>query len=80
MIYRMELLYAKFRELTEEYGRPIDYCVHIIDVEGYGPKHLWKPGVFNEPVFFWSQFCLNKFHLLPDCLWSHGFVIRYELM
>ena len=46
MVYRMEFLYARFRELTEELHRPIDQCVHIIDVEGYGPKQLWKPGLF----------------------------------
>jgi metal transporter CNNM len=43
MACRLETLYALFRKLTEQHGKPIDKCVHIIDVSGFGIKQLYKP-------------------------------------
>ena len=44
MIYRMETLNAEFRRRTEMTGKHIDQCIQILDMEGFGPRIMWKPG------------------------------------
>ncbi|XP_012940167.1 SEC14-like protein 2 [Aplysia californica] len=44
-VYLLEKIYAMFEEKTKEQGRRVDQMVIIFDMEKFGLKHLWKPGV-----------------------------------
>ncbi|BFZ04428.1 hypothetical protein BsWGS_07467 [Bradybaena similaris] len=47
-----ESIYQQFEMLTKEQGRRVDQLVIIFDLEKFGMKHLWKPGldVFTEII------------------------------
>ncbi|PVD31384.1 hypothetical protein C0Q70_06796 [Pomacea canaliculata] len=44
-VHLLESLYRRFAVLTREQGRLIDQIVIVFDMEHFGMKHLWKPGV-----------------------------------
>ena len=44
MTWRLEFLYKEFDSCSKKEGKRIDQCVHVLDMEGFGSKHLWKPG------------------------------------
>ena len=44
MVCRCEFLYEEFRRRSAEKGHHIDQCVHIVDMEGFGARFMWKPG------------------------------------
>lgn len=41
----LEGLYRRFALLTREQGRLVDQIVIVFDMDHFGMKHLWKPGV-----------------------------------
>ncbi|XP_059149156.1 SEC14-like protein 2 [Physella acuta] len=51
-IWLLEEIYRLFELKTKEQGRRVDQMVIIFDLEKFGLKHLWKPGVdvFTEIV------------------------------
>ncbi|KAK7506001.1 hypothetical protein BaRGS_00002723 [Batillaria attramentaria] len=41
----LESMYRRFALLTRDQGRLVDQIVIVFDMEHFGMKHLWKPGV-----------------------------------
>ncbi|CAL1534398.1 unnamed protein product [Lymnaea stagnalis] len=51
-IWLLEEIYRLFELKSKEQGRRVDQIIIIFDLENFGMKHLWKPGVdiFTEIV------------------------------
>ena len=75
MLYRTELVQHRLRQLTAQTGQQVNQCVQIIDLEGFGTKQLWVPGMLCQYFIYkkrinWIKLkgVLNlRCHPLPLC-------------
>ena len=51
MVYRSEKLKKLMKEESEQNKKQIDQVVQILDMDGFGRKHMWIPGLFERKQF-----------------------------
>ncbi|XP_074643835.1 SEC14-like protein 2 [Tubulanus polymorphus] len=75
-VHVIETLLVVMNEQTEKLGKKIDQIVLIFDIDQFGMKHLWKPGVdvFNELITMFEDhypetlkvsYCINSPSIFP---------------